>query len=122
MKITAAAAAQLAVFFGLATGSPLAPRAACNISPPGPANGNVSPISQPAAGTGSACQAQCRADTRCQSFTFGLPPSESSPRCRLFGVPASQVPGQGAGNNVFDRGCEGVPNTTPTREEPIGRP
>ncbi|KAH8883587.1 hypothetical protein GQ53DRAFT_752810, partial [Thozetella sp. PMI_491] len=93
----------------------------CNSSPPG--TGSKTPISQPSASTAVLCQSACAANTNCQAFCFGLPPSDSTPKCLLFDVPAAQVPSQGTDLNVFDLACPAaqIPSTAPTHDQPIGQ-
>jgi hypothetical protein len=119
MKFTTAAITIASAFLTNASPLILSPRATCDVAPTGPA-GN--PIAQPSVTTAALCQAQCIANTVCQSFGFGLPPAESAPRCILFAVPAAQVSRQGENINVFDRGCgtAAVPTGAPTRDQPQG--
>ncbi|KAK3938083.1 hypothetical protein QBC46DRAFT_410510 [Diplogelasinospora grovesii] len=138
----------LAAFFSAAAANPMLPRAQmCNQTPTasnagntntGNANGgnnnnnnnnnnhkirqnSVQAISTPTAATGAACQQQCKANTQCQSFVFGLPPTGSTPTCMLFAVPASEVPNQGTDLNVFDEACTSVPTQAPTHSQPQGQ-
>lgn len=83
-------------------------------------SGSASPLSTPSVSTAEDCQTAGEAVSSCQSFAFGLPKDTSAPICRLFTVPASQVPTQEANIEVFDIGCSDVPNTEPTQSNPVG--
>ncbi|KAG7038761.1 hypothetical protein JMJ77_0009992 [Colletotrichum scovillei] len=108
--------ATIIAFAAAAQAGPLAIRDVCNSAPSGPTTANVEPRSQPAAATADACQKLCEADSGCQSFVFGLPPSGTTPLCYLYAVPASQVPKQSNTNlMVFDKACTSVPTVAPTQ-------
>ncbi|KAK2738320.1 hypothetical protein CKAH01_18781 [Colletotrichum kahawae] len=109
--------ATIVAFAAAAQAGPLAIRAnTCNSAPAGPVNADVQPRSQPAAANADACQKLCEADSGCQSFVFGLPPSGTTPLCYLYAVPAAQVPPQSNSNlMVFDKACTGVPTAAPTQ-------
>ncbi|KAJ2899213.1 hypothetical protein MKZ38_003356 [Zalerion maritima] len=93
----------------------------CGQTPTSADDTSTTPFSSPAADTAEACQAQCEADTDCESFVFGLGQDDAQPECILFDVPADEVPAQGDGNlEVFDVGCTGVPTGTPTQSDPVG--
>ncbi|KAK3938336.1 hypothetical protein QBC46DRAFT_292734 [Diplogelasinospora grovesii] len=116
----------LAAFFSAAAANPLAPRAQmCNQTPTASNananNNNVQSIATPTCSTAEACQQQCTANSQCQSFVFGLPPTGSTPTCMLFAVPASEVPNQGTDLNVFDKACTSVPTGAPTHSKPQGQ-
>lgn len=125
----------LTAFFSAAAANPILARAQmCNQTPTASstgsttgsnnnnaANSNVQPISSPTASTAADCQQQCEANTQCQSFVFGLPPTASTPTCELFAVAASQVPNQGTDLNVFDKACTSVPTSAPTHSQPQGQ-
>ncbi|KAF4947851.1 hypothetical protein FSARC_13874 [Fusarium sarcochroum] len=76
----------------------------------------------PYATTAEACLKACSSDASCKSFLFGLPADANTPTCKLYGVPAAQVPSQGSELYIFDKACSGkaVPNTKPTHDEPRG--
>lgn len=84
------------------------------------ASGSQTPLSQPTAATADACEKQAKAQSSCQSFAFGLPPSASAPLCKLFSVPAAQVPPQETNIVVFDIACTDIPTGTPTTADPTG--
>lgn len=129
----------LTAFFSAAAANPMLPRAQmCNQTPTASntgsrsggnnknananANSNVQAISSPTGiSTAGDCQQQCKANTQCQSFVFGLAPTASTPTCMLFTVPASQVPNQGTDLNVFDEACTSVPTQAPTHSQPQGQ-
>src|SRR5688572_15986747 len=104
--------AALAVF---ANSTPLVLRQGqiCDRAPSG-GNRSSAPIGQPAAATADVCRQQCGGNPQCQSFVFGLPHSDNSPKCMLFAVPASEVAPQEQELHVFDKGCTGVPNKAAT--------
>ncbi|ETS80708.1 hypothetical protein PFICI_08237 [Pestalotiopsis fici W106-1] len=83
-------------------------------------SGSATPLSSPSVDTAEECKEAGAAVSSCQSFAFGLPPSADAPVCKLFSVPASQVPSQETNIEVFDIGCSDVPNTEPTEENPVG--
>ncbi|KAI0167860.1 hypothetical protein BJ166DRAFT_577425 [Pestalotiopsis sp. NC0098] len=83
-------------------------------------SGSATPMSSPSVDTAEACKEAGAAVSSCQSFAFGLPPSATAPVCKLFSVPASQVPSQETNVEVFDIGCSDVPTTAPTEENPVG--
>lgn len=92
----------------------------CNTPPTAVAIAQVQPLQQPSCDTAELCLQACEANSQCQSFAFGLPPSASTPKCLIFSVPAAQVPPQDTNVNVFDKACASVPNTPPTKSAPIG--
>ncbi|KAF9871957.1 hypothetical protein CkaCkLH20_10589 [Colletotrichum karsti] len=114
--------ATIVAFAAAAQAGPLAIRAnTCNSAPAGPVNADVTPRSQPVAATADACQKLCEADSGCQSFVFGLPPSGTTPLCYLYAVPAAQVPPQSNSNlMVFDKACTSVPTAAPTQNNNNG--
>ncbi|KAF4868714.1 hypothetical protein CGCSCA1_v012201 [Colletotrichum siamense] len=114
--------ATIVAFAAAAQAGPLAIRAnTCNSAPAGPVNADVQPRSQPAAANADACQKLCEADSGCQSFVFGLPPTGTTPLCYLYAVPAAQVPPQSNSNlMVFDKACTGVPTAAPTQNNNNG--
>lgn len=84
------------------------------------ASGSQTPLSQPSnIQNAQACQSACTSNPQCQSFLFGL--VDSSIKCMLFSVPASQVPKQSSQNLVaYDKACGSVPAVTPTSSNPTG--
>ncbi|KIM95759.1 hypothetical protein OIDMADRAFT_33842 [Oidiodendron maius Zn] len=97
---------------------PLEVRSTCGSIPSGTATHN--PLAQPTGiNTASACQASCEANSSCQAFCFGTVNNEIE--CKLFAVPAAQVPAQSSNNLlVFDKACTSVPNVVPTASDPTG--
>lgn len=97
---------------------PLEVRSTCGSIPSGTAAQN--PLAQPTGiNTASACQASCEANSSCQAFCFGMVNNEIE--CKLFAVPAAQVPTQSSNNLlVFDKACTSVPNVVPTASDPTG--
>ncbi|CAG1959634.1 unnamed protein product [Fusarium graminearum] len=95
----------------------------CNVAPSAATNAKIQPISQPSAATADACMKSCSSNASCKSFIFGLPANAKAPACKLYGVPAAQVPKQGSELYVFDKACssKAVPNTKPTHDEPRGQ-
>jgi hypothetical protein len=89
----------------------------CNVAPTAsiPDTGAPAPLASPAATTAEKCQEQCAANSACQCFAFGLAADAAAPTCRLFNVPAAQVPSQGDDIMVFDKACTDVPTVEPTR-------
>ncbi|KAF7535350.1 hypothetical protein G7054_g5437 [Neopestalotiopsis clavispora] len=83
-------------------------------------SGSATPMSSPSVDTAEECKEAGAAVSSCQSFAFGLPPSADAPVCKLFSVPAAQVPSQETNIEVFDIACSDVPNTEPTTENPVG--
>ncbi|KAG5759747.1 hypothetical protein H9Q72_012127 [Fusarium xylarioides] len=94
----------------------------CNIAPSGTTSAKIQPLSTPTASTAQACQKLCTAHSSCKSFIFGLPTGAKAPTCKLYSVPAAQVPNQGNNLYVFDKACssKAVPNTKPTQDKPRG--
>ncbi|KAH7244445.1 uncharacterized protein BKA55DRAFT_516619 [Fusarium redolens] len=94
----------------------------CNIAPSATTNAKIQPLSSPTASTAQACQKLCSANSSCKSFIFGLPANAKAPTCKLYSVPAAQVPNQGNNLYVFDKACsdKAVPNTKPTQDKPRG--
>ncbi|KAF5634677.1 hypothetical protein F52700_5870 [Fusarium sp. NRRL 52700] len=94
----------------------------CNIDPSGTSSAKIQPLSTPAASTAQACQKLCTEHASCKSFLFGLPTGSKAPTCKLYSVPAAQVPHQGNNLYVFDKACseKAVPNTKPTQDKPRG--
>ncbi|KAF5536081.1 hypothetical protein FMEXI_10518 [Fusarium mexicanum] len=94
----------------------------CNIAPSGTSSAKIQPLSTPTASTAEACQKLCTAHASCKSFLFGLPSGAKAPTCKLYSVPAAQVPNQGNNLYVFDKACssKAVPNTKPTQDKPRG--
>lgn len=69
--------------------------------------------------TAAACQAQCDANSQCQSFVFGM--VNSVIECELFSCAASAVPTQLSANLlVYDMACSSVPAVVPTTADPSG--
>ncbi|RGP67974.1 hypothetical protein FSPOR_5635 [Fusarium sporotrichioides] len=95
----------------------------CNVAPSAATNAKIQPISQPSAATAEACLKACSSNASCKSFLFGLPADAKAPTCKLYGVPAAQVPKQGSELYIFDKACssKAVPNTKPTHDEPRGQ-
>lgn len=94
----------------------------CNVAPSATSSAKIQPLSSPTASTAQACQKLCAADSSCKSFLFGLPANAKAPTCKLYSVPAAQVPNQGNNLYVFDKACsdKAVPNTKPTQDKPRG--
>ncbi|KAF5541156.1 hypothetical protein FNAPI_10330 [Fusarium napiforme] len=94
----------------------------CNIAPSATPSTKIQPLSSPSASTAQACQKLCTAHASCKSFLFGLPADAKAPTCKLYSVPAEQVPSQGNNLYVFDKACseKAVPNTKPTQDKPRG--
>ncbi|EXK91876.1 hypothetical protein FOQG_05884 [Fusarium oxysporum f. sp. raphani 54005] len=94
----------------------------CNIAPSATPSAKIQPLSSPTASTAQACKKLCAADSSCKSFIFGLPANAKAPTCKLYSVPAAQVPNQGNNLYVFDKACsdKAVPNTKPTQDKPRG--
>ncbi|KAF4338378.1 hypothetical protein FBEOM_7731 [Fusarium beomiforme] len=94
----------------------------CNAAPSASTNAKIQAISTPTAATAEACQKACSANSSCKSFIFGLPANAKAPTCKLYSVPAAQVPNQGSNLYVFDKACseKAVPNTKPTHDKPRG--
>ncbi|KAG9502247.1 hypothetical protein J7337_005073 [Fusarium musae] len=94
----------------------------CNIAPSASPSTKIQPLSSPTASTAQACQKLCTAHASCKSFLFGLPTDAKAPTCKLYSVPAAQVPNQGNNLYVFDKACseKAVPNTKPTEDKPRG--
>ena len=105
---------------GLASAAalPLEVRSTCGSIPS--ATAAQSPLAQPTGiSTASACQAKCEATSSCEAFCFGMVNNEIE--CKLFAVPAAQVPAQSSNNLlVFDKACTSVPNVVPTASDPTG--
>ncbi|PNP61074.1 hypothetical protein FNYG_14162 [Fusarium nygamai] len=94
----------------------------CNIAPSASPSTKIQPLSSPSASIAQACQKLCTAHSSCKSFLFGLPADAKAPTCKLYSVPAAQVPSQGNNLYVFDKACseKAVPNTKPTQDKPRG--
>ncbi|KAG4263572.1 hypothetical protein FPRO03_09879 [Fusarium proliferatum] len=94
----------------------------CNIAPSATPSTKIQPLSTPTASTAQACQKLCTEHSSCKSFLFGLPADAKAPTCKLYSVPAAQVPNQGNNLYVFDKACsdKAVPNTKPTQDKPRG--
>ncbi|OCK92295.1 uncharacterized protein K441DRAFT_727520 [Cenococcum geophilum 1.58] len=88
------------------TGHKLAVRNSCGGVPTGQTN--MEPISTPTnIGSAADCKTQCQANPSCKSFEFGVFTPGGGNTCRLYKVPASQVPAPSSGQTlqVFDVGC-----------------
>ncbi|KAL6904883.1 hypothetical protein GGI43DRAFT_432201 [Trichoderma evansii] len=115
--------ASILAYTAIANASPVLVRSQmCDVAPAATPASAPAPLSSPSATTAIGCQQQCEADSSCQCFVFGLPPSATAPKCILFAVPASQVPAQGTNLNVFDKACaaSSVPTQAPTAANPQG--
>ncbi len=106
-----------ALIAGIAA-APLKIRDNCGSAPS--ASGTQTPLSQPSGiSTASACQAQCEANTSCESFVFGM--VNNVDECILYSVAASSVPTQSSTNLVaYDKACSSVPSVVPTTSNPTG--
>lgn len=111
----------LAAMASSALASPLMVRDSCNIAPS--ATGTQTPLSAPSVTTAELCKEACEANASCKSFVFGLPADATAPTCKLYSVPAAQVPTQGTNLNVWDVACADsqVPTTAPTQANPQGQ-
>ncbi|KAF5578796.1 hypothetical protein FPCIR_11448 [Fusarium pseudocircinatum] len=94
----------------------------CNIAPSASPSTKIQPLTTPSASTAQACQKLCTEHASCKSFLFGLAADAKAPTCKLYSVPAAQVPNQGNNLYVFDKACssKAVPNTKPTQDKPRG--
>ncbi|KAF4635522.1 hypothetical protein G7Y89_g2578 [Cudoniella acicularis] len=117
MQSFATIIAASALFAGVSA-SPLKVRSTCGSAPAG--SGSEAPISQPTGiTTAAACQAQCEANTSCQSFVFGM--VNNADECMLYSVPAASVPKQSSTNLIaYDKACTSVPSVVPTASNPTG--
>ncbi|KXH43593.1 hypothetical protein CNYM01_02732 [Colletotrichum nymphaeae SA-01] len=104
--------ATIIAFAAAAQAGPLAIRDVCNSAPSGPTTANVEPRSQPAAATADACQKLCEADSGCQSFVFGLPPSGTTPLCYLYADACLALCKQ-------TTGCQAIEFGKPSANEPV---
>ncbi|KAK4040554.1 hypothetical protein C8A01DRAFT_35416 [Parachaetomium inaequale] len=110
----------------MALGNPIISRAAaltCNVPPTASVVDTGAPpvLASPAATTAAECQEQCEANSACECFAFGLPPPAlTAPTCRLFSVPAAQVPAQSTDINVFDKAWTDVPTVALAPSAPTG--
>ncbi|KAF2707196.1 hypothetical protein K504DRAFT_504372 [Pleomassaria siparia CBS 279.74] len=80
----------------------------CGAAPTGPATSNPSPLKNDASIKSSAdCLALCKTTSGCQSVEFGKTSANGQDECRLFSVPASQLPPPTNGQTfvAFDTGC-----------------
>lgn len=93
-------------------------RDTCGSAPSG--SGSNSPIASPTGiQTASACEAQCSANSACESFVFGM--VDGTIECMLYSVAASAVPSQGSSDLVvYDKACTSIPAVTPTTSNPTG--
>ncbi|KAF9774631.1 hypothetical protein IL306_007354 [Fusarium sp. DS 682] len=94
----------------------------CNVAPSAGTNAKIQAISSPSAATAEACLKACSSNSSCKSFIFGIPANAKAPTCKLYSVPAAQVPSQGNNLYVFDKACseKAIPNTKPTHDKPRG--
>ena len=100
------------------SGSPIQARGnTCGGVPAG--SGSVDPLSQPAGiDTAEKCQAAGADVSGCESFVFGF---DDEILCKLYSVPASQVPPQPSANLLaYDLACASVPAVVPTASNPTG--
>ncbi|KAF8846922.1 hypothetical protein BDZ45DRAFT_682211 [Acephala macrosclerotiorum] len=93
-------------------------RNTCGSAPSG--SGSQTPLAQPTGiQTASACEAQCEANSACQSFVFGM--ANNAIECILYSVAAASVPSQGSGDLVvYDKACPSIPAVVPTSSNPTG--
>ena len=69
------------------------------------------------AATASDCATQCRGNTSCLSFLFGL--VDGVDKCILYSVPASSLPPQ-TNLVAYDIACTSIPSVVPTAANPGG--
>ncbi|KAH6708980.1 hypothetical protein DL95DRAFT_484349 [Leptodontidium sp. 2 PMI_412] len=102
--------------FSAASAGPIVARQVCGAAPAGAVA--QTPLSQPSGiTTASSCATQCKANTSCKSFLFGL--SNGADKCMLFSVAASSVPAQ-TGLVAYDIACTSIPSVVPTTANPGG--
>ncbi|KAF6829602.1 hypothetical protein CMUS01_08090 [Colletotrichum musicola] len=83
-------------------------RNVCGAAPTGPATNNPTPLqSRQDITTQDACLQLCKQTTGCQAIEFGKPSANEPVQCRLFNVPAAQLPPPANGQTfvAFDIGC-----------------
>ncbi|KFY72883.1 hypothetical protein V499_07017 [Pseudogymnoascus sp. VKM F-103] len=95
---------------------PIASRKVCGAAPVGTVA--QTPLLQPTGiTTASACATQCKGNTACLSFLFGL--VDGVDKCILYSVPASSLPPQ-TNLVAYDIACTSIPSVVPTAANPGG--
>lgn len=95
---------------------PIAARQVCGAAPAGTTA--QTPLLQPTGiQTASDCATQCKANSSCLSFLFGL--VDGADKCELFSVAASAIPAT-TGLVAYDIGCSSIPVVVPTASNPTG--
>ncbi|CAI0654825.1 unnamed protein product, partial [Colletotrichum noveboracense] len=83
-------------------------RNVCGAAPTGPATSAPTPLlTREDITTQDACLALCKQTSGCQAVEFGKPSANEPVECRLFNVPASQLPAPTDGQTfvAFDTAC-----------------
>ncbi|KAK2757422.1 hypothetical protein CKAH01_05679 [Colletotrichum kahawae] len=83
-------------------------RNVCGAAPTGPATSSPTPLlTREDITTQDACLALCKQTSGCQAVEFGKPSANEPVQCRLFNVPASQLPAPTDGQTfvAFDTAC-----------------
>ncbi|KAH8676480.1 hypothetical protein BGZ60DRAFT_428997 [Tricladium varicosporioides] len=102
--------------FSMTSAGPIAARQVCGAAPTGTVA--QTPLSQPTGITTAAdCATQCKANSACLSFLFGL--VDGVDKCILYSVPASSLP-PSTNLVAYDIGCSSIPSVVPTASNPGG--